>query len=65
MLTASERSMTDQNLAFTIKNALIAIEGAATEDELKTGKAKAEERKQKQTATEEKPQKKSGLFNLF
>ena len=55
----------DSNLAFTIKNAIISIEGAATEEELKTGKTKSEERKSKQQAAEEKPQKKSGLFNLF
>ena len=64
MLTAMERTK-DANLAFTVKNALIAIEGAATEDELKAGKAKAEERKQARQEIEEKPKKKSGLFNLF
>ena len=64
MLTAVGR-VRDPNLTFTIKNAIVSIEGAATEDELKAGREKAEERKQQKLAAEEKPQKKSGLFNLF
>ncbi|MDY6407709.1 MAG: tetratricopeptide repeat protein [Pseudomonadota bacterium] len=64
MLTANSMA-SDPNLIFTLKNAITSIEGGATEEELKTGKAKAEERKEKRLAEQEKPQKKSGLFNIF
>ena len=64
MLTALS-NVKDQTLSFTVRNAIKSIEGAATEEELTAGKAKAEERKQQKQAAEEKPKKKSGLFNLF
>jgi len=64
MLTAIQR-VQDQNLIFTLKNAIAAIEAAATPEELKAGKEKADKRQQAKQAAEEKPQKKSGLFNLF
>ncbi|MBR6412712.1 MAG: sel1 repeat family protein [Alphaproteobacteria bacterium] len=64
MLTARGNTK-DPNLRFTIKNAIVSIEGAATDEELKAGKAKADERKAQKQATAEKEEKKSGLFNLF
>ena len=58
----------DKNLALTVREAISAIEGEATPEELNRGKELLAERQKKQeeaAAAAAPPKKESGLFNLF
>ena len=58
----------DKNLALTVQDAILAIEGEATAEELKRGKEIFEERRKAQeeaAAAAQQPKKSPGLFNLF
>lgn len=63
MLAATKSA--DANFAPVVKNAVIAIEAAATPEELKKGQAFAEEHAVVPEKEPEKPAKSMGLFNLF
>lgn len=58
----------DRNLAFTVQDAITAIESEATAEEISRGKELLTERQKQQeeaAATEQQPKKAPGLFNLF
>lgn len=62
LLTAVKHA--ENNLIFSVQNAVKTVEGSATPAELEKGRAFADERVNK-TADKEKDKKAPGLFNLF
>ena len=66
MLEAAKTA--DRNLALTVRDAIAAIEGEATAEEVTRGKellAERQKAREEASAAEQQPKKTPGLFNLF